>query len=165
MIQPWNNPYMTNPYQQQIMPTVQYPSAYQPQQQSNIIKVNGPSSAMQYPTAPNTQSPPLFDMGGRQFYVVTADGAGSKTLETFDFAPHVEEQQDGTQADFVTREEFQGLVSKVEQMIGADDGIHEPVQQQQARQQVVPANGNGPQPGGQRPQGNVANNGQQWRNM
>lgn len=165
MIPAWNNLYSTLPYQQQVMPTVQYPPAYQPQQQSNIIKVNGPSSAMQYPTAPNTQSPPLFDTAGDKFYVVTADGAGSKTLETFDFAPHIEEQQSGTQADFVTREEFQGLVSKVEQMIGANNGIHEPVQQQQAGQQVIPASGNGPQPSGQRSQGNVANNGQQWRNM
>jgi len=130
MIQPWNNPYTTLPYQQQVMPTtMQYQPAYQPQQQNNIIKVNGPSSALQYPTPPNTQSPPLFDTKGGQFYVVTADGAGSKTIETFDFMPHVEETKDEfDMSGLVTREEFQSFVNKVEQMIGAGNGIHGSVQ-------------------------------------
>lgn len=125
----WNNPYMPQPMQQmpQVAPQ-QFTPQYQPPM-SAIIKVNGRESALQYQMQPNTQSPALFDMNGKQFYIVTADGAGTKTVEVFDFTKHVDEQPvqiDGAQ--FVSRREFDEFAAKVNAVIGAANGIHGPVQ-------------------------------------
>lgn len=117
----WTNPYVTsNPYgTSPVMPTVQ---PYQ-QPTNGIIKVNGPQSAMQYAMAPNSTSPALFDEGGTMFYVVSTDGTGTKTIETFDFSPHVEQSPmvvDG--ASFVSREEFDAFAARVNAVIGAGNG-------------------------------------------
>ena len=118
----WNNPYVTAPQAMQVQPT------YQPQQigypiQQGPKKVNGPQSALQFPLAPNTQSDPLFDMNGKVFYIVTADSAGYKTLETFDFSPHVDESVASPTQSQVTREEFDALARKVNDM-EAINGVH-----------------------------------------
>ena len=126
----WNNPYVTsNPYQQsQVTPTVQYPMSYQ-QPVNGVVKVNGRDSALQYQLPPNSTSPALFDNNGRVFYIVSTDGTGMKTVETFDFSPHVDEQPvqiDGAQ--FVSRKEFDDFAAKVNAVLGAADGIHGHVQ-------------------------------------
>lgn len=111
----WNNPYIAP---QQTF----YPYPAMPQQQSNIIKVNGPSSALQYPVLANTQSPPLFDSAGGLFYIVTADGAGSKTIEAFDYSPHVEAPAP-TAVAAVGRDEFDQLCKQVTSLKEEYDGI------------------------------------------
>lgn len=120
----WTNPYLSqNPYQPVI------PSVTQYQQPVNgIIKVNGRDSAMQYQLPPNSTSPALFDSSGKVFYVVSTDGTGMKTVETFDFTPHAEEKPlvvDG--AEFVSRREFDEFAAKVNAVIGATN-VHGPVQ-------------------------------------
>lgn len=123
------NPYLANPYMQQaVMP--QLPQVPQYQQPVNgIVKVNGRDSAMQYQLPPNSTSPALFDQGGTCFYVVSTDGTGMKTVECFDFSPHVEQQPAHmAEPDYVSRAEFQGLVEKVNQMIGGAHGTDGPVQ-------------------------------------
>lgn len=124
----WNNPYLTqNPYQP-IIPS----QTLQPYQQpvNGVIKVNGRDSAMQYGyrLPPNSTSQPIFDNNGKVFYVVSTDGAGVPSIETFDFSPHVEEQPikiDGAQ--FVSRQEFESFTAKVNAALGALNGVHEPV--------------------------------------
>lgn len=122
----WQNPYTTtNPYgQSPILPTVQ---PYQ-QPVNGVIKVNGRESALQYQLPPNSTSPALFDNSGTCFYIVSTDGTGMKTVECFDFQPHVDEkpvQIDG--ASFVSRAEYDEFVAKVNAALGALNGVHEPV--------------------------------------
>lgn len=127
----WNNPYL----QQQPF---QMPSAYQPAQMSwqsptaqpvnGTVKVNGRESALQYQLPPNSMSPALFDKDGKVFYIVSTDGTGTKTVETFDFSPHKEEEPfeiDGAQ--FVSRREFDEFAARVNAVLGADNGVHESV--------------------------------------
>ena len=103
----------------------------QPYQQpvNGVVKVNGRDSALQYNLPPNSMSPALFDSNGKVFYIVSTDGAGTKSVECFDFSPHVEQQPvqiDGAQ--FVSRAEFDEFAAKVKAVIGADDGVYGPVQ-------------------------------------
>lgn len=124
--QPWQNPYLPLTNQgQQVMPMVQ---PYQ-QPVNGVVKVNGRDSALQYNLPPNSMSPALFDSNGKVFYIVSTDGAGAKSVECFDFSPHVEQQPvqiDGAQ--FVSRAEFDEFAAKVKAVIGADDGVHGSVQ-------------------------------------
>lgn len=116
----WQNPYLppnstTLPYQ------------VQPYQQpvNGVIKVNGRDSAMQYQLPPNSMSPALFDNDGKVFYIVSTDGTGTKSIECFDFTPHVEQEPvkiDGAQ--FVSRQEFEDFTAKVNAALGALNGVH-----------------------------------------
>ena len=88
---------------------------------NGIIKVNGAQSAMQYSLPPNSTSPALFDATGTCFYVVSTDGTGTKTIETFDFSPHVEKQPISNN-DYVSRSEFDSLAEKVSHMMESLNG-------------------------------------------
>lgn len=130
----WNNPYLTAG--QPLMPSVQ---PYQ-QPVNGITKVNGRDSAMQYQLPPNSMSPALFDQNGQTFYIVSTDGTGTKTIEAFDFKPHVEERPvtiDGAQ--FVSREEFDAFAAKVNAVLGAQNDVHAAVQSSGSAE---PADGN-----------------------
>lgn len=130
---PTYNPYLSNQYVQGLMPPmvpqqpVPLPQLQQPV--NGITKVNGRDSALQFQLPPNSMSQPLFDSNGKMFYIVSTDGAGTKTVESFDFSPHVDEQPvqiDGAQ--FVSRQEFDEFAAKVNAVIGANNGVHGPVQ-------------------------------------
>lgn len=121
----WNNPYLPQ------LPTYQPPQV-QPYQQpvNGTTQVSGPESAMQYGRRmpPNSTSQALFNTNGKVFYIVSTDGAGMPSLETFDFSPHVDEQPvqiDGAQ--FVSRKEFEDFTAKVNAALGALNGVHESV--------------------------------------
>ena len=125
----WNNPYLSSPYIPQVQQP-QYSPAVTPYSQpvNGVVKVNGRDSAMQYQLPPNSMSPALFDNNGKVFYIVSTDGTGMKTVEAFDYGPHVEEQPvniDGAQ--FVSRQEFEKFTAKVNAALGALNGVHEPV--------------------------------------
>ena len=130
----YNNPYLTNPYMQQAMQVQPLLQQQQPMQQQQMTKVDGPNEAMnrflmQYPASvlvPGFISDPMFDVNGRPFHTLSIEPDGRRNLETFDFTKHVSEQP--TQTDYVSRAEFQAIVDKVNQLIGANNGIHEPVQ-------------------------------------
>lgn len=132
----WQNPYLPLTNQgQPVSPMVQ---PYQ-QPVNGVIKVNGRDSAMQYQLPPNSTSPALFDNSGTCFYIVSTDGTGMKTVETFDFTQHVEQQPvqiDGAQ--FVSRQEFEDFTAKVNAALGALNGVHA----------AVPATGTTTQPQG-----------------
>lgn len=116
----WQNPYLPN-----------QPMTVQPYQQpvNGITKVNGRDSALQYPLPPNSMSQPLFDNNGKTFYIVSTDGAGGKTVEAFDFAPHVDSQP----AQPVSREEFDSLADKVNAALGAINELHATVPEPSAK--------------------------------
>lgn len=117
----FNNPYLQQMQQQlNMQPMLQQPI-------NGAIQVNDRSSAMQYQLPPNSTSPALFDTNGKTFYIVTTDGTGAKTCEAFDYNPHIEDPAPSV-SDMVTRAEFQGLVDKVNELIGANNGIHGQVQ-------------------------------------
>lgn len=104
------------------MPTYQAPQPYQ-QPVNGIVKVNGRDSALQYQLPPNSTSPALFDNSGKVFYVVSTDSTGAKSVETFDFSPHVDEQPVTVNgAEFVSRAEFDAFAAKVNAVIGAQNG-------------------------------------------
>ena len=132
----WQNPYLPQYNQgQPVSPMVQ---PYQ-QPVNGVIKVNGRDSAMQYNLPPNSTSPALFDNTGSCFYIVTTDGTGMKTVECFDFKPHVEQQPvqiDGAQ--FVSKQEYDKFVAKVSAALEAINGVHAAVPSTTAK----PAGGN-----------------------
>lgn len=132
---PVYNPYLPNQYAQGLMPQIppQQPVPLPQLQQpfNGIVKVNGPQSAMQIQLPPNSISQPMIDANfdGKNgiMYIVSTDGTGTKSLETFSFSLYVQGQPvDGTQ--FVSRQEFDKLVAKVNAMNGANDGTRGPVQ-------------------------------------
>ena len=84
-------------------------------------------------------SPALFDNSGTCFYIVSTDGTGMKTVETFDFTQHVEQQPvqiDGAQ--FVSKQEYDQFVAKVSAALEAINGVHAAVPPAAAK----PAGGN-----------------------
>lgn len=118
----WQNPFL--PQYNQGQPVQQMMQPYQ-QPVNGIVKVNGRESALQYQLPPNSTSPALFDQSGTCFYIVSTDGTGMKTVETFDFTQHVEQQPvkiDGAQ--FVSRQEFEDFTAKVNAALGALNGVH-----------------------------------------
>lgn len=117
-------PQSTAPIGQSFGQQYSMPTQYQ-QPVNGVIKVNGRDSAMQYQLPPNSTSPALFDNNGKVFYVVSTDGTGMKTVETFDFSPHKDEQPlniDGAQ--FVSRQEYDSFVAKVSAALEALNGVH-----------------------------------------
>lgn len=131
----WNNPYLAqSPYQpvmqQQTMP-VQYQTTAQGT--NGITQVNGPDSAMQYVMGPNSTSPALFDSNGKVFYVVSTDGTGTKSLETFDYSPRADAEPvviDGV--EFASKKEFDELAAKVSVLTEVINGSHAAVSEQPA---------------------------------
>lgn len=122
-------PYQQFPMYQQPM-GYQAPMAYQQQpmgyQQpvNGVVKVRGRESALQYQLPPNSMSPALFDANGRTFYIVSTDGAGTKTVEAFDYLPHVEEPQQLARSGYVGRAEFDALAARVNEMAGGSNGVY-----------------------------------------
>jgi hypothetical protein len=121
-------PYSTMP-QAPIMPTIQ-PTVQPVQQPQQQIRVSGRDEAMNrfimmYPAhmlSPGFISDPLFDIDGQHFHTLSIESDGSRNLETFSYQLDAPKQ---TTPDYVTREEFKAFV---DQMTGANNGIHEPVQ-------------------------------------
>ena len=101
---------------------------------NGITKVRGAESAMQYQLPPNSTSPALFDEGGGTFYIVSTDGTGTKSIEAFDFTPHVEEPPVTVDdAHFVNRDEFDQFVAKVNAALGViNNDLYGPVQAEPA---------------------------------
>ena len=88
---PLYNP-MINPYLQQ--------SPYQQQPKQEVVKVNGENGAKAFPIGPNS-SAILLDSSGTLIWLVTTDGAGYKTVMSYDITPH----QEAPQPDYNTLEQ------------------------------------------------------------
>ena len=80
---PFINPYgYGQPMQQQYMP--QAPAQPAAQQ---VVRVNGENGARAYQIGANS-SALLLDESGLMVWLVTSDGAGYKTVQAYDIAPH-----------------------------------------------------------------------------
>jgi len=134
---PYVNPYLANPYVQQMaqVPQVPQQSAMLPQQQGPV-RVSGRDEAMNrllmmYPAnmlVPGFTSEPLFDIDGTHFHALSIEADGSRNLETF--AYQLETSQLPKPGDeYVTRAELEAMLSK---MTGGDHGVPEPVQESAA---------------------------------
>ena len=113
------------PVQTPALQQFQQQTQYGQQPINGIVKVNSRESALQCQLPPNSTSQPFFDNNGKTFYIVSTDGTGTKTIESFDFAPHVDEPTisiDG--ANFVSREEFDQFVAKVGAALEAINGAN-----------------------------------------
>lgn len=132
----WNNPYLpqgsvTLPYQMpQAVQPYQHP---QYQQQQGTMRVDGPAEAMsrflmRYPEnmlVSGFSTDPIFDVNGRQFYVLSIEQDGRRNLETFDFMPHAEAQQvviNGV--TFESKEAADDFIAKVGVALEALNGVH-----------------------------------------
>lgn len=134
---PAQNPYMTNPYMQQaiVPPAVQQMQQQQlmMQQQASNVRVSGRDEAMNrllmmYPSnmlVPGFISEAVFDIDGRHFHALSIEADGRRNLETFSYQLETP-QLSGS--DYVSRAEFDELVSKINQMNGGTNGIPQSVQ-------------------------------------
>lgn len=137
----FQNPYMSNPYMQQaiVPPAMQQMIQQQApaMQQQAGVRVSGLSEAsnrllMMYPAnvlVPGFISDPLFDIDGQHFYTLSIENDGRRNFERFLYrldmpdSPNIDNR-------YVSRSEFQELVSKVEHMGSETNGIPQSVQQQ-----------------------------------
>lgn len=144
MPQPFVNPNYLNaypnayPYQQQIQPPMdrlqQLQAPYQmapqmqqtpqiPQTNQGILWVQGEAGAKSYLVAPST-SILLMDSENEYFYIKTTDAAGMPTLRTFQYKEIINGQKKETapaenlDEKYVTRNEYQDLKSKYEELYG-----------------------------------------------
>ena len=94
------------PYQQQQM------MYQQPQQQTQVVRVNGENGARAYQIGPNS-SAMLLDESGTMVWLVTTDGAGYKTVGAYDIAPH-------QQPAAVDYSDLETRIKRLEDMINGD---------------------------------------------
>ncbi len=80
-----------------------------------IISVNGFEEAKAYPVMYNS-SELLMDNTKDVFYIKAVDGMGKYTISSYKFE-QVENERPLTAADFVTREQFDGLNNKLDFLI------------------------------------------------
>lgn len=80
-----------------------------------IISVNGFDEAKNYPVMFNT-SEILMDNNRDVFYVKAVDGIGKYTIRTYEFK-QVENEKPLTAENFVSKEQFQSLESKLDMLI------------------------------------------------
>ena len=96
-----------NPMQQQMMP--QQPYALQG---DNRIFVNGPTSALNIAMGANAVTPPILDSTQKVFYIIESDGAGTKTLQAFDYKPH--EEKPVEHVEYATKDDIKALEERIE---------------------------------------------------
>ena len=79
---PMNTYGFGQPFQPQIQPVM-------PAAQQQVVRVSGENGAKTYQIGPNS-SALLLDESGLLIWLVTSDGAGYKTVQAYDIAPHKE---------------------------------------------------------------------------
>lgn len=86
-----------------------------------IISVNGFEEAKAYPVMFNN-SEILMDNNRDVFYVKAVDGMGKYSVSTYEFHK-IENEKPLTSADFVTREQFDSLNSKLDKLLNELGGM------------------------------------------
>lgn len=87
-----------------------------------IISVNGFEEAKAYPVMFNN-SEILMDNNRDVFYLKSVDGMGKYTIATYEFHK-IENEKPLTSADFVTREQFDNLNSKLDKLLNELGGLN-----------------------------------------
>lgn len=105
----YNNNYPFNIMPYQTQPQVQS----QPQPNNSIIWVQGESGAKSYLVSPN-QSVLLMDSESNTFYIKSSDISGMPMpLRIFDYVERTVSKEEKTQANYVTREEFEKVIAEL----------------------------------------------------
>lgn len=122
---PYQNPYYPYPQMQQQQPMIptQMSGTSQPQNNQGLIWVSGEVGAKSYLVAPNT-TVMLMDSEQSVFYIKSTDGAGMPTIRAYEYkertqnAPQqaVIEQQKDLSEQYVTRDEYNSLIEKYEEL-------------------------------------------------
>ena len=124
------NNYFPSSYMPQYYTGTQYQGAQMssPQQQSGIIWVQGEAGAKSYLVAPNT-TVQLWDSEAQVIYLKSADASGMPSMKIIDYTIRNSAQsqnavpvQTQSQTDlYVTKDEFDELKAKVQQMIAKEN--------------------------------------------
>lgn len=104
-------PYYYQPYQ------IQQDQPQAPQQaQNGMIWVNSYNDALQYPVCPNS-AVNLWDSTAPCVYVKSADATGKPSMKIYDLVERKQQTAPVKQnVDYITRDEFEILVAKVDQL-------------------------------------------------
>ena len=114
-----SNPYFlgnySNPYMSMF--NQQYPAQPQQQQTSSIIWINSEEEAYSYPVAPNN-AVALWQSNKPIVYLKQTDASGKPTVEIYDLVKRQKEIPTVVNdADYVTKELFEGVVQKLNDTI------------------------------------------------
>lgn len=91
--QPYSTPQQNQLMQQMLNNTYsQMPNANL-QQECHVVRVNGEPGARSYNIPPNSDAV-LIDTTASMIWLVQTDGAGYKTLSSYDITPHVDPKPD-----------------------------------------------------------------------
>ena len=104
---------MTPQYQPPVMPAA-------PQQ---VVRVNGENGARAYQIGANS-SAMLLDESGLMVWLVTSDGAGYKTVQAYDIAPHKTEPA----PDYCSLED---RIKRLEEIVNGNTGNTSAVREKQ----------------------------------
>lgn len=116
---PMNYPqfYPQFPQGQQSQQILQNP---QPQQQGNLIWVQGETGAKSYLLAPNTTLP-LWDSERQTIYLKSADASGMPSMKTLDYTIREQQQPqnviESPKSDYVTHDELKLLEDRIKDEI------------------------------------------------
>lgn len=93
-----------------------YTPTYYQQTPQQLVRVTGYEGARAFASrmAPNS-SAAVFDGGCDRFYVIMTDGAGFPTIDTYEFHPVETTVQPEPKDGYVTREEFDALLKRLEE--------------------------------------------------
>lgn len=118
------NSYYPQPMQDNLGQLRQQPMMQQTQQNNGVIWVQGEEGAKAYMVAPGN-SVMMLDSEGSRFYIKSTDQSGMPLpLRVFDFKERTTAQQatqaafQSTDAEYVTRKEFDALAARVSEMHG-----------------------------------------------
>lgn len=100
------------------MPNAQVSQAMSGSSNNGIIWVQGEAGAKSYLVAPNT-TVQLWDSESQTIYLKSADASGMPSIKTLDYtirekAQATESHENTSKVEFVTRDEFEALKSKIE---------------------------------------------------
>lgn len=127
---PYQMPQQMQPMPQMQPMQVQQQIPQQPQQaQNGMIWVAGINEAMSYPVCPNA-AVNLWDSTAPCVYVKSADATGKPSMKVYDLVERnqaTQVQQAAQIANPVTREEFDALVAKVNNLTPKTKKKEEPV--------------------------------------
>lgn len=133
------------PMQQQAMAPQPMPSNPQPAPQNNqgLIWVSGEVGAKSYLMAPNS-TVMLMDSESETFYLKSTDTAGMPLpLRIFDYKERTQNVPQGSQTDskslseqFVTREEYNALSSKYEELLNRVAELQKPKTNSRKKEEV-----------------------------
>lgn len=95
-----------------------------PQPPRQVTKVSGMEGARSFAASmPPNSTDAVFDADRDVFYFLSTDGGGFPTVRPFSFSPFEEAQ--GAPQQFVTRDEFESAISRIQEMV---QNAQQPVQ-------------------------------------